>query len=91
MYDLEAEAFIRPSNADDVERDEEELVWAALERLPSRKRTNYAVLTRDEETETVDVRKLNRSKRELVVRNALDTSEQDNFKLLSAIKERLDR
>ncbi|WOG90844.1 hypothetical protein DCAR_0310090 [Daucus carota subsp. sativus] len=91
VYDLEAEAFIRPSNADDVERDEEELVWAALERLPSRKRTNYAVLTRDEETETVDVRKLNRSKRELVVRNALDTSEQDNFKLLSAIKERLDR
>ncbi|KAL8127808.1 hypothetical protein AgCh_014659 [Apium graveolens] len=82
LYDIEAA---------DVERDEMELVWAALERFPSRKRSTYALIRDGEETETVDVTKLDKLKREIVVRNALDTSEQDNFKLLSAIKERLDR
>lgn len=100
--DVEAgqgEAFARPSNADDVARDEAELLWAAIERLPSQKRTNFALLRRavsesrggGERTETVDVRKLDRINRELVVKNALATSEQDNYILLSAIKQRLDR
>ena len=85
----------RPSNAESVEEDEEELRWAALERLPSMKRKNTALLRRTPSNsggdETIDVRKLTRSKRELVVKNALATSEQDNYRLLSAIKERLDR
>ena len=85
----------RPSNAESVEEDEEELQWAALERLPSMKRKNTALLRRTPSNsggdETIDVRKLTRSKRELVVKNALATSEQDNYRLLSAIKERLDR
>ncbi|XP_030969146.1 ABC transporter G family member 31-like isoform X2 [Quercus lobata] len=85
----------RPSNAESVEEDEEELRWAALERLPSMKRKNTALLRRTPSNsggdETIDVRKLTRSKRELVVKNALATNEQDNYQLLSAIKERLDR
>ena len=85
----------RPSIAESVEEDEEELRWAALERLPSMKRKNTALLRRTPSNsggdETIDVRKLTRSKRELVVKNALATSEQDNYRLLSAIKERLDR
>ena len=85
----------RPSNAESVEEDEAELRWAALERLPSMKRKNTALLRRTPSNsggdETIDVRKLTRSKRELVVKNALATSEQDNYRLLSAIKERLDR
>lgn len=101
--DVEAghgELFSRPSNADEVARDEEELLWAAIERLPSQKRTNFALLRKaasksaggqGEKTETVDVRKLDRYNRELVVKNALATTEQDNYILLSAIKERLDR
>ncbi|KAM7527670.1 hypothetical protein LguiB_031080 [Lonicera macranthoides] len=100
--DLEAgnENFARASNAEVVAEDEAELRWAALERLPSQKRSNFALLRRissrsassgEDWTRTVDVRKLDRDSRELVVRNALATSEQDNFKLLSAIKERLDR
>ncbi|CAK9164212.1 unnamed protein product [Ilex paraguariensis] len=100
--DVEAqkyENFSRASNAEAVAMDEAELRWAALESLPSQKRTNFALLRRtasesdggEERTETVDVRKLNRFNRELVVKRALATSEQDNFKLLSAIKERLDR
>ena len=107
-----SESFARASNAETVEEDEEELRWAALSRLPSRKRINYALLrassssrrkppfagaTAEEdpqlagEEELVDVRKLSRHHRELVVKKALATNEQDNYRLLSAIKERLDR
>lgn len=100
--DVEFEAdstFSRPSNADAVALDEEELRWAAIERLPSQKRPNFALLKRTasesdgsrESTDAIDVRKLNRFNRELVVRRALATTEQDNYKLLSGIKERLDR
>ncbi|KAK2997331.1 hypothetical protein RJ639_026495, partial [Escallonia herrerae] len=99
--DVEAggESFARPSNSEEVARDEAELLWAAFERLPSQKRTNFALMRRTasesdsggEITETVDVRKLDRTNRERVVRKALATSEQDNYILLSAIKERLDR
>ncbi|XP_043723662.1 ABC transporter G family member 31-like [Telopea speciosissima] len=89
----------RSSNAEEVEKDEEELLWAALERLPSQKRDNFALLRRtssesdggEEITETIDVRKMNRECRELVVQKAFATNEQDNFKLLSGVKQRLDR
>lgn len=100
-FDVESQTdvFSRPSNAENVEEDEEELMWAAIERLPSQKRTNFALLRRTisetsggiQTTETVDVRKLDRVNRELLVKKALATSEQDNFKLLTGIKERLDR
>lgn len=93
------DSFGRPSNADFVAEDEEELRWAAIERIPSRKRTNFALLRRtpserggeEVRTETIDVRKLDRFNRELVVKKAMATNEQDNYRLLSAIKERLDR
>lgn len=96
-----SESFVRASNADTVEEDEEELQWAALSRLPSQLRINYAVLRASSSRRTpsqasggdnlVDVRKLNRYHRELVVKKALATNDQDNYRLLSAIKERLDR
>ncbi|KAL6967668.1 hypothetical protein U1Q18_033475 [Sarracenia purpurea var. burkii] len=93
------ETFSRASNAESVREDETELLWAALARLPSQKRTNFALLRRtasesdsgEEKTETVDVRKLDRFNRELVVQRALATKDQDNYKLLSAIKERFER
>ncbi|CAM8992214.1 unnamed protein product [Rhodiola kirilowii] len=93
------ESFRRPSNAETVMEDEEELMWAALSRLPSQKRTSTALIRRsaseardgEKRTETVDVTNLSRSRRELVVRKALATSEQDNFRLLFGIKERLNR
>ncbi|CAJ1970634.1 unnamed protein product [Sphenostylis stenocarpa] len=99
-----SESFARASNADTVTEDEEELQWAALSRLPSQKRINYALLrasssrpqppTQGSVTGTenlVDVRKLSRSRRELVVNKALATTGQDNYHLLCAIKERLER
>ncbi|KAH9701690.1 ABC transporter G family member 31 [Citrus sinensis] len=92
------ESFTRASNAESLEEDEDELMWAAIARLPSQKQGNFALLKTttsrnggEAKTETIDVRKLNRSRRELVVSKALATNDQDNYKLLSAIKERLDR
>ncbi|TXG74386.1 hypothetical protein EZV62_002965 [Acer yangbiense] len=103
-FEIEAgrDSFARPSNAETVEEDEEELMWAALARLPSQKQGNFALLRRTPsgaagekeeyaKTETVDVRKLSRSRREQVVKKAFATNDQDNYRLLSAIKERLDR
>ncbi|KAK6122137.1 hypothetical protein DH2020_044127 [Rehmannia glutinosa] len=100
--DVESEVentFSRPSNAEFVAEDEEELRWAAIERLPSQQRSNFALVRRtasrsdggEESTDTIDVRKLDRFNRELVVRRALATTAQDNFQLLSGIKERFDK
>nr|XP_011460946.1 PREDICTED: ABC transporter G family member 31 [Fragaria vesca subsp. vesca] len=85
-----SETFARPSNAESVAEDEEELMWAAIRRLPSQKQSSIAIL-KSEKSETIDVRKLDRQRRELVVKKALATNDQDNHRLLSAIKERLDR
>lgn len=98
------ESFARPSNAETVEQDEEDLRWAAIGRLPSQREGSHLSILRRSQTQTqtsgyadgnvvqtIDVRKLDRSDREMVVRQALATSDQDNYKLLSAIKERLDR
>ncbi|KAD6119877.1 hypothetical protein E3N88_11148 [Mikania micrantha] len=101
-FDVDIESgrdtFSRRSSAEEVHRDETELMWAAIERLPSGKEKKMALMrypapgsNRSERTETVDVTKLDRRNRSLIVRKALDTSEQDNFKLLAAIKERFDR
>ncbi|XP_021891749.1 ABC transporter G family member 31 [Carica papaya] len=99
--DAQSESFGRPSNAETVEEDEEELKWAAISRIPSNKRGNFALLRRSGSerdpqgttamTETIDVTKLSRRSRELVLKKAFATNEQDNYRLLSAIKERLDR
>ncbi|CAL1375860.1 unnamed protein product [Linum trigynum] len=80
--------------------DEDELILEAIARLPSEKRDRYAVLRRTPSeaqlgngqlTETIDLHKLIKTDRELLVKKALATNSQDNFKLLSAIKSRLDR
>ncbi|KAL4188327.1 hypothetical protein AMTRI_Chr08g159510 [Amborella trichopoda] len=99
--DSHTEHFSRSSNAAAVAEEEEELLWAAIERLPSQKRSNFAILKRSASDnpgnshgvlpKTVDVRKLSRSGRELVVKKALNTTEQDNYNLLASIKTRLDR
>lgn len=109
-FEIDVEAsmghFSRPSNADVVEEDETELVWAAIERLPSMKRHNFAIVRRDSVSsprgrrsgavdsapfEVVDVRKLDRHGRERVLKKALATNEQDNYNLLAGIKSRFDR
>lgn len=106
-FDIEAgnshESFHRASNAEAVKQDEEQLMWAAIARLPSMNQGRFAILRRGPSyrdgggegggggMETIDVTRLDRSRRELVVKKALATDDQDNYKLLSAIKDRLDR
>ncbi|KMT19204.1 hypothetical protein BVRB_1g015960 [Beta vulgaris subsp. vulgaris] len=92
----ELESSLAPhSNADAVAKDEEDLVWAAIARLPSVKRSNFALLRDNggggKRVSAIDVSKLDRNQRELVVQKALDTSEQDNYNLLSGVKERFRR
>ncbi|KAK9065935.1 hypothetical protein SSX86_015337 [Deinandra increscens subsp. villosa] len=101
-FDVDIESghdtFSRRSNTEEVQRDQTELLWAAIERLPSGKEKKMALMrrqtsgsNRSERTETIDVTKLDRRNRSLIVKKALATSEQDNYKLLAAIKERFDR
>lgn len=98
-------SFQRASNAEWVEEDEEDLQMYALLRLPTTKRMNLALMRRPSseflnsplsiskrnKMEQIDVRKLNRIYREHLVKDALATNEQDNYKLLYAIKERFKR
>ncbi|WVY92651.1 hypothetical protein V8G54_031739 [Vigna mungo] len=106
-FDMSSEAgkesFAKASNAEWVEEDEEELQMAALLRLPTQKRVNTALIRkasskindegekRGKVLEQIDVRTLDRFNRERVVKDALATNEQDNYKLLSAIKERFNK
>uniref|UniRef100_A0A803KRW0 ABC transporter domain-containing protein n=1 Tax=Chenopodium quinoa TaxID=63459 RepID=A0A803KRW0_CHEQI len=97
VNDLES-SFPKPSNAETVAKDEDDLIWDAIERLPSFKRSKFALIRRDDDGEgvgagvsAIDVTKLDRNHRELVVKSALQTSEQDNYNLVSGIKERFTR
>ncbi|KAJ8747740.1 hypothetical protein K2173_013115 [Erythroxylum novogranatense] len=83
QIDSARESFCQPSSA----HDDEELLWEAILRLPSQKQGNFALLTKgpsphgggdESKTETVDVRRLDRVNRELVVKKALATNAQDN-------------
>ncbi|WOL16540.1 hypothetical protein Cni_G25327 [Canna indica] len=77
--------------------DEAELVWAAIERLPSLSRLHFAVLRTDHDPsapptyELVDVRRLDHAASELVLHKALATADQDNYNLLAGIKGRTAR
>ncbi|KAE8712214.1 vacuolar cation/proton exchanger 3-like [Hibiscus syriacus] len=78
-FDIEASStessFHRPSNADAVQQDEDDLIWESIARLPPVKQT----------------RTLDRARKELVVKKALAADDQGNYKLLSAVKDRLHR
>ncbi|KAJ8769019.1 hypothetical protein K2173_024015 [Erythroxylum novogranatense] len=96
QIDSARESFRQLSNA----HDEEELLWEAILRLPTQKQGNFTLLTKgssphgggdESKTETVDVRRLDRVNRELVVKKALATNAQDNSKLLSAVRDRFGR
>ncbi|KAK4763273.1 hypothetical protein SAY86_009041 [Trapa natans] len=72
-YEIEsgAESLAQPSNAGSLADDENELRWAAIERLPSAKRMNMALMRRSAseqaggkpQDKTIDVRKLDRQQR----------------------------
>ncbi|KAJ0084446.1 hypothetical protein Patl1_30942 [Pistacia atlantica] len=69
-------------------KEDEELMLETLPRLPSPNQGNLADGVAGAETN--DVWNLSRRFRQLVVQNAMATNDQDNYKLLSATRERLD-
>lgn len=87
-----ARAPFRTASTRDTD-DQQELEWAALEKLPTYHRIRTAIL--DDESQgnrvTSDVRRLGKGQRTNLVEKALATNEQDNERFLLKVKERLHR
>ncbi|CAN6452397.1 unnamed protein product [Victoria cruziana] len=85
------------SAGNDEEGDEEDLKWAALEKLPTYNRMRKSILRVVAEdgsladTEVVDVRKLGKGQRRELVDRALRFVDNDNEKFLLCVRERIDR
>ena len=75
--------------------DQQELEWAALEKLPTYSRIHTAIIDPGGDGEgnrvASDVRRLGKGQRTTLVEKALATSEQDNERFLLKVKERLHR
>ncbi|KAK3139133.1 hypothetical protein QOZ80_5AG0378350 [Eleusine coracana subsp. coracana] len=81
-----------PVQQDDEERDELEVKWAAIERLPTSDRLHTALLHGSSELEMVDVRRLGAAERRAVVDSLIiDSSLSDNLRLLQKQRQRMER
>ncbi|KAK6152321.1 hypothetical protein DH2020_014956 [Rehmannia glutinosa] len=90
----EPDAFSRRVRADDD--DEEELRWAAIERLPTRRRLGRSLLTNVLEDGTVkateiDVRRLGVDEKRQLMNKILSAVEEDNERFLQRLRSRADR
>jgi len=84
-------SFARASSAD---RDHEALVKAAMQeaaRHPERHRMTALPSKTKSSVEVIDVKKLTTSQKRLVLSRAMETSGQDNERLLNQIRQRQDR
>ena len=78
------------------EDDEEELKWAALERLPTFERMRKGILKQDLDGgrvnyEEVDITKLGMQEKKHLMERILKTAEDDNEKFLSRLRDRIDK
>ncbi|KAK3135929.1 hypothetical protein QOZ80_5BG0425410 [Eleusine coracana subsp. coracana] len=82
-----------PVQQDDEERDELEVKWAAIERLPTSDRLHTALLHGSSELEMVDVRRLGAAQRRAVVDSLIidGSSLSDNLRLLQKQRQRMER
>lgn len=75
--------------------DEIELQWAAIERLPTFRRLRLSLFDEKEEDEegkrVVDVTKLEPLERHVFIDKLINKIEEDNCRLLSKLKERIDK
>lgn len=73
--------------------DQQELEWAALEKLPTNHRLHTVILDSEggslASRGAINARRLGEGQRSILVEKALATSEQDNERFLSKVKERL--
>ncbi|PQQ21259.1 pleiotropic drug resistance protein 1-like [Prunus yedoensis var. nudiflora] len=86
------EVFSRTSMTSNHENDEDDLMWAALERLPTFNRLKKGLLTSSHgEANEVDVRKLGFQERHNLIERLVRDAETGNEKFLMRLRERLDR
>ncbi|WVY95691.1 hypothetical protein V8G54_027842 [Vigna mungo] len=91
------DVFDRSTRVDHHDDDEEELKWAAIERLPTFERLRKSLVKRVlEETgtfdyEEVDISNLGFQNRKKLLHAILTTVEQDNERFLRRMRERIDR
>lgn len=86
------EVFSRTSMTSNHENDEDDLMWAALERLPTFNRLKKGLLTSSRgEANEVDVRKLGFQERHNLIERLVRDAETGNEKFLMRLRERLDR
>ncbi|XP_014513559.1 pleiotropic drug resistance protein 2 [Vigna radiata var. radiata] len=91
------DVFDRSTRVDHHDDDEEELKWAAIERLPTFERVRKSLVKRVlEETgtfdyEEVDISNLGFQNKKKLLHAILTTVEQDNERFLRRMRERIDR
>lgn len=75
-----------------VEDDEEALMWASLERLPTYARMRTGILTMTEgEQREVDVNKLGLVQKKALLDRLIKTAQEDNERFLMKLRDRIDR
>lgn len=83
------DVFSGSSRRDD---DEQELTWAAIEKLPTYLRLTRGILTETEGQPTeIDINKLGPLQRKNLVERLVKIAEEDNEKFLLKFRERIDR
>ena len=98
----QASFLVRSSSTSVKEEDEEhELLWAAIERLPTFKRVRTSLFGDDHDNgddgresegkRMVDVTKLEALERQMLVERLIKHIEHDNLQLLQKLRERIDR
>jgi len=88
-------SFQRKGAGDGVDDDEEELKWAAIEKLPTFSRARKGVLNRvlesgEESAVEVDYTRLGSVNRKILIDNVLRIVEEDNGRLLRRLRARID-
>uniref|UniRef100_A0A2N9HXZ1 ABC transporter domain-containing protein n=1 Tax=Fagus sylvatica TaxID=28930 RepID=A0A2N9HXZ1_FAGSY len=84
------EAYSTSTREED--EDEEDLRWAALEKLPTFKRLKKGLLTTPEgEASEIDIHKLGLQERKILIDRLLKVPEEDNEKFLFQLKNRIER
>ena len=98
LFDLmgRSEDVFQRSRRKEEDEDEEELKWAAIERLPTYDRMRKGILKQVLDSgkinyEEVDITKLGMQEKKILLESILKTVEEDNEKFLQRLRDRIDR
>uniref|UniRef100_A0A9I9DQ34 ABC transporter domain-containing protein n=1 Tax=Cucumis melo TaxID=3656 RepID=A0A9I9DQ34_CUCME len=96
IWNAPTEVFERSSRRETAEEEEEELKWAAIERLPTYERVRKGMLKHVRSGgkvvhEEVDITKIGNEDKKQLINNILKVVEEDNERFLARIRARTDR